>query len=130
MPRLKIAAGHNKAFGDCVVFPGYISGTVRRIDSDYQPVLQPRLYKRQREIVVVYKPAANNDTLGLYEETEKPYTIGFTYTIAGTTKNVVYEVVLKEVLIDTNAADEQTLTATFLMEDIKFSQLVVAKPHP
>jgi hypothetical protein len=42
----------------------------------------------------------------------------------------VYEVVLKEVLIDTNAADEQTLTATFLMEDIKFSQLVVAKPHP
>jgi hypothetical protein len=63
MSRLRIAAGHNKAFGDCVVFPGFISGTVRRIDSDYQPVLQPRLYKRQREIVVVYKPAANNDTL-------------------------------------------------------------------
>ena len=128
--RVKIAPGRGQAFGSCVDFPGFVSGDVDRIDADYQTILQPRLRKRQRMITVVYKPPGNNDTLSLYEATEKPFTVGFTYTVAGVTKNVTYEVILKEIVVGTNAADEQTLTALFMMESEKFSQMVVIQPHP
>lgn len=130
MARFKLVAGRKKTFGDCAVIPGFVSGSVRRIDADYQPVWQPRMFKRQREITLTYKPPGNNDALGLYEATEKPFTIGVTYTIGGVDKNVTYEVVLKEVLLDTDAADVQTITAIFLMEDDRFKDMIVLQPHP
>ena len=130
MSRVKLVAGRDKVFADTPVIPGFVRATVNRIDADYQLLRQPGLQKRQRVWTIVYSPPANNDTLGLYEKTELPFTIGLSYTVAGVTKDVVYEVILKQVDIDTDSADVQTITATFMMEDEKFSSMVVPRPHP
>lgn len=130
MSRVKLVAGRDKVFADTVAIPGFVRATVNRIDADYQLLRQPGLQKRQRVWTIVYAPPANDDVLGLYEKTELPFTLGFTYTIGGVTKNVVYECILKQVDIDTDAADVQTITATFMMEDEKYSSMVVPRPHP
>lgn len=130
MSRVKLVAGRDKVYGDTAAIPGFIRASVNRIDADYQLLRQPGLQKRQRVWTIVYAPPANNDVLGLFEKTEQPFTIGFTYTVAGVDKNVVYEVILKQVDLDTDAADVQAITATFMMEDEKFSSMVVPRPHP
>lgn len=130
MSRVKLVAGREKVYADTSAIPGFILASVNRIDADYQLLRQPGLQKRQRVWTVVNSPPMNNDTLGLFEKTEQPFTIGFTYTVAGVDKNVVYEVILKQVDIDTDAADVQTITATFMMEDEKYKSMVVPRPHP
>lgn len=130
MSRVKLVAGHDKVYSDTSLIPGFVRATVNRIDADYQLLRQPGLQKRQRIWTIVYSPPANNDVLGLFEKTEKPFTIGFTYTVNGVDKNVVYEVILKQVDIDTDGAEVQTISATFMMDDQKFSSMVVPSPHP
>lgn len=130
MSRVKLVAGRDKVYSDTAAIPGFIRASVNRIDADYQLLRQPGLQKRQRVWTIVYAPPANNDVLGLFEKTEQPFTIGFTYTVAGVDRNVVYEVILKQVDIDTDAADAQTITATFMMEDEKYKSMVVPRPHP
>lgn len=130
MSRVKLVAGRNKVYADTAPIPGFIRADVNRIEADYQLLRQPGLQKRQRFWTIVYAPPANNDTLGLFEKTEKPFTIGFTYTVAGVDRNVVYECILKQVDISTDVADVQTITATFMMEDAKYNAMVVPNPHP